>query len=100
MLNMTREYEEKRNFIRMTINSPAEVTLIDGTVRSVTCIDLSSSGVQFETFSPPPLGVELEFRLPAGKNDVSPMAASIQVCRVMEVAPETYRVGATITEFL
>lgn len=100
MLNMTREYEEKRDFIRMIINAPAEITLPDGASRTVQCIDLSSSGVQFETFSPPPLGIELDFTLmPAKQTYPGGMKAKIQVCRVMEIAPETYRVGAAISEF-
>ena len=97
MIGLQRDFEEKRSFIRMKIDAPATIKQLHSEqVLNVICIDLSSSGVQFETDAPPPVGSRVEFQLHTPKDITNSLTAVIEVCRVMEVAPNAYRVGATI----
>lgn len=91
-----RHYEEKRRYIRMQVDAPARLTTDDGNTHAITCIDLSSHGVQFETHHQPYDGMEADFLLEPGGGPVTPLLAKIKVCRVIETAPHTYRAGATI----
>ncbi|WP_300427948.1 PilZ domain-containing protein [uncultured Thalassolituus sp.] len=96
MRTTARQYEEKRRYIRMQVDAPARLTLDDGASVAVTCIDLSSHGVQFETHEAPFDGMEAEFLLEPGGGPVTPLMARIKVCRITELGANTYRAGATI----
>jgi len=96
MQTLSRHYEEKRRYIRMQIDAPAQLTTDDGETHHITCIDLSSHGVQFETHKQPDDGMIAEFTLQPGGGPVTPLQAKIKVCRVTEIAPQTFRAGATI----
>jgi len=45
MSQTDRDYEEKRDFIRMTMNSTATLSIQGGTSFAVTCHDLSARGM-------------------------------------------------------
>ncbi|MEK9713193.1 MAG: PilZ domain-containing protein [Thalassolituus sp.] len=98
MQTLSRHYEEKRRYIRMQIDAPAQITTENGETHNIICIDLSSHGVQFETHTQPDDGMCAEFMLQPGGGPVTPLQARIRVCRVTEIAPQTFRAGATIEE--
>jgi len=95
MRTTARHYEEKRRYIRMQVDAPARLTMRDGSMIPITCIDLSSHGVQFEMREPPFDGMEAEFLLEPGGGPVTPLIARIRVCRVTETGTDTFRAGAT-----
>lgn len=96
----SRRYEEKRKYIRMNVDAPARITTNDGHSLSVTCIDLSSHGVQLEMHELPEYGMEADFILEPGGGPVTPLQARIKVCRIEEISPKTFRAGATIEEMV
>ena len=98
MQSISRQYEEKRKYIRMNVDAPARLTTSDGNSLHVTCVDLSSHGVQIEMHELPENGMEASFTLEPGGGPVTPLQARIKFCRVEEVDSQTFRAGATIEE--
>ncbi len=95
MQTLSRTYEEKRRHMRMQIDAPALLITDDGETRQVTCIDLSSHGIQLESHTELQDGDVADFVLAPGSGPVTPLQARIRVCRVEEVAPQVFRAGAT-----
>lgn len=96
-----RSYNEKRNFIRMKIDTPADV-IIEGNGESIKgiCRDLSGGGMLIETNSTLELGLELIVSL-ASHHASSPMLkARVQVARVFEGRDSNYTLGLEILEML
>ncbi|MGH1472125.1 MAG: PilZ domain-containing protein [Cellvibrionaceae bacterium] len=96
-----RSYNEKRNFIRMKIDTPADV-IIDGKGESFKgiCRDLSGGGMLIETETTLEIGLELVVRL-ASHHEASPMLkARVQVARVLESRDGKYTLGLEILEML
>lgn len=100
MQSISRKYEEKRKYIRMNIDAPARLTTFDGNSLHVTCVDLSSHGVQLEMHEQPRHGMVANFTLEPGGGPVTPLQARIKFCRIEEVGPQTFRAGATIEELV
>ena len=47
MTHQSREYDEKRDFIRMTVESPMRIEVEGLPSIACTCKDLSSTGIRF-----------------------------------------------------
>ena len=95
MQTLSRTYEEKRRHMRMQIDAPAQLITNDGETQQVTCIDLSSHGIQLESHTALRDGELADFVLAPGSGPVTPLHAKIRVCRVREIAPQVFRAGAT-----
>ncbi|MDF1763907.1 MAG: PilZ domain-containing protein [Oleibacter sp.] len=92
----SRQYEEKRRYIRMEINAPATLTLPDGQQITVTCVDISSHGVLLEAQSDFKLGLEGDLHLASGGGPVTPLNARIKVCRTRVGDDNRHFAGAEI----
>lgn len=81
---MNREYQEKRNFIRMKVDTPATVTITsEGNQHSGTCRDLSGGGMLVELDAALPVGTTVEVSI-ASTHGHSPMLrAEAEVTRVV-----------------
>lgn len=95
-----RSFEEKRNFIRMRVDSPVDVKLGQQRQWEGKCHNLSGGGMLISVPEPLPLGVELEVTLssPHGHNPM--LKALAKVCRVNPQAPLDCRVGLEILTLL
>ncbi len=97
---LDREYNEKRDFIRMKINTPVQVTPIDGTEVFIgVCRDLSGGGMLLSIDQDLPLGVELMVKLMSdhghgpvlqarcliGRSDPGPSNSKLLGLEIMEV---------------
>lgn len=100
MSNMARNFQEKRDYIRMLVDTPATLTLSDGKSYQVTCIDLSSSGVQLKSQDPVPANSAGELKVESGGGSTPPLHARVSVCRVQTLESGDYRVGLSIDSFL
>lgn len=79
-----RDYSEKRDYIRMTIN--AEVTLhFKGLEFSGVCVDLSSSGMQVQAQSQLAVGDVLAVHLPSPTPNLDPYNVDAEVVRVEDL---------------
>lgn len=76
-----RDYSEKRDFIRMSIN--AKVTLrVNGLALEGVCVDLSSNGMQIEAQSDLNVGNTLDVHLPSPTANLDPYDVTAEVVRV------------------
>lgn len=91
-----RDYSEKRDFIRMSIN--AKVTLrVNGLALEGVCVDLSSNGMQIEAQSDLQVGDPLEVHLPSPTPNLDPYDVKATVVRV-DATGEGKQVLGLITE--
>ncbi len=98
---MARDYEEKRDFIRMCVECPMSFTRQgDATVHGATAKDLSGSGLGFSTSQALRLGELLTVRVAPQNSVVPPLQAEVEVVRVEALAADSYDVGVTVKRFL
>lgn len=94
-------HNEKRNFIRMRVNTPAKLAIkgqkkiIDGI-----CQNLSGGGMLIETGTPAPLNAEVKVVLAAHHAPAPMLKARAQVARVTSQADGRYVLGLEIVEML
>jgi PilZ domain len=90
-----RAYEEKRNFIRMKINTPVQVQA--GAEQFVArCKDLSGSGMLLQSERELPLGTTVEIHIAQEGENRLPFNASAQVVRVDAVNPAGFILGLAL----
>ncbi|MGG7674181.1 PilZ domain-containing protein [Pseudomonas sp. WC2] len=95
MSQTSRDYSEKRDFIRMRVD--ADVVLIhEGDQISGVCIDLSSSGMQVEAPRPFTVGDRLTVRIDSDHTALSGLEADTEVVWVKAQDSENQRLGLTI----
>jgi len=100
MSNLARNFNEKRDYIRMQVDTPAKLTLSNGQSFSVTCVDLSSSGVQLHSNEAIPVQSAGELHVESGGGSTPPLSARVSVCRLQAMEDGMYRVGLSIDSFL
>lgn len=101
MNSLDRSYDEKRNFIRMKVNTPAQITLENENKTHVgVCNDLSSGGMQLTTNELLPLNSELLITV-ASKHGHSPtLKARCRVARVEQGPKDQCILGVEISELV
>ena len=95
-----RSYEEKRNFIRMRVDTPVDVTLGQQRHWEGKCHNLSGGGMLISVPEALPLGVELEVTVSSNHGHHPMLKALTKVCRVAPQTPQDYRVGLEILSLL
>ena len=96
-----REYNEKRNFIRMKIDTPAEVSIVnDDTRLTGTCRDLSGGGMMIEVDRALPVGTELEVTITSPHGHHPMLRAVTVVTRVQADHSGTCTLGMRIQQML
>lgn len=94
-----RSYEEKRNFIRMRVNTPAEVK-VDQNLWAGICHNLSGGGMMISVPEPLPLGAELEVTVSSHHGHSPMLKALTKVRRVQPLASQECRIGLEILNLL
>ena len=97
-MNLAAAYEEKRDYIRMRVETPLTLTLDNRTI-SCKCVDLSGTGMCIESSETLAVGDEAEAFLPSYLNQFEPLNACIRIKRIMEDGDVNYY-GAEIIELL
>lgn len=97
-MNLAASYDEKRDFIRMRVETPLTLTL-DNRTLSCKCVDLSGTGMCIETSEVLLVGDEAVAFLPSYQNQFAPLNACIRIKRVLEDGDVNYY-GAEIIELL
>jgi len=98
MSNSNRTYEEKRDFIRMTMNATASITLSDGKLLPVTCIDLSAGGMAIKSNQSVAVGEKVHVVIGSPNQLFSSMDADGTVLRCQELSNSDYELGIEIEE--
>lgn len=98
MSDRLRDYEEKRDFIRMQLNSEARLQA-NGQQLDAVCMDLSSSGMQLSCPKALVVGTSVEVEIGSRHSQLSGLAASATVVRC-EAQGENgpYQIGLQITQ--
>jgi c-di-GMP-binding flagellar brake protein YcgR len=94
-------YDDKRNFYRMLLNSEVVLTVIDDEANSkvfATCRDLSATGMAIEMSHPLEMGTAVRMRIDSLNSNVQAFDACGKVVRIVEENPDCYLIGITIQE--
>lgn len=94
-------YDDKRDFYRMMINSDVSVTIIDDEANSTvlaTCRDLSATGMAIEMSHPIELNSNVRLSVDSAGSAVQPLDVRGKVVRVTEEGEACFLVGINISE--
>lgn len=94
-------YDDKRNFYRMMLNSDVSVTIIDDEANSTlnaTCRDLSATGIAIEMTHPLEINDNVRVSVDSSGNVVQPLDVKGKVVRVTEEGPDCFLIGVNIAE--
>lgn len=97
-MNLAAAYEEKRDFIRMRVESPLTLHLNQRIIECI-CVDLSGTGMCIETKETLEIGETAEAFLPSYQNQFAPLNANIRINRIIKEQDTSYY-GAEIVELL
>ena len=96
-----KDFDDKRNFYRMMVNSEVTVTVIDDEVNTqiiATCRDLSATGMAFEIVHPLAIGSQVRVKVDSASSQVQPLDVSGKVVRIDEESINCYLIGIAIEE--
>jgi len=94
-------FDDKRDFYRMMLNSDVTVTIIDDEANSeilATCRDLSATGMAIEMTHPLEINTNVKVSLKSANNNVQPLEVSGKIVRVTEEGNACFLVGINIAE--
>jgi len=94
-------YDDKRDFYRMMVNSDVKLTIIDDEANSIilaTCRDLSATGLAIEMPHPIELNTNVRVSIDSANDTVQSLDVKGKVVRVNEESPESYLIGINISE--
>lgn len=94
-------FDDKRNFYRMMLNSEVVVTIIDDEANSqvkATCRDLSATGMAIEVEHPLELSTHVKVKLDSASEQVQALDLRGKVVRVDEEGEGCFLVGISIEE--
>ena len=94
-------YDDKRNFYRMMLNSEVTVTIIDDEANSqmlATCRDLSATGIAIEMPHPIEMGTNVKVSVASPNDRIQALDVSGKVVRLKEENSDCYLVGINISE--
>lgn len=97
MGQIDRDFEEKRNFIRMQMDSIAKLTINGSQTLDVTCHDLSATGMSLIASQPVQLKTEVSVTVPSPNAQFQAMESSGKVIRCDKVSETEYQIGVEIT---
>ncbi|NQY37933.1 MAG: PilZ domain-containing protein [Alteromonadaceae bacterium] len=95
------DFDDKRYFYRMMLNSEVKVTIIDDEANSCmlsTCRDISATGLAIEMSHPLDIGTNVKVSLLATNDNVQALDTRGKVIRVTEESNDCYLIGLSIEE--
>jgi hypothetical protein len=99
MSQASRDYSEKRDFIRMQVSTDTQIHF-NGQSFSATCLDLSSSGALIESNQALEVNSEIILSIQSGGGETPPLQAQATILRVRRKDNDVYQYGASIDKFL
>jgi len=96
-----KDFDDKRNFYRMMLNSEVVVTVIDDEVNrqlAATCRDLSATGMAFEIEHPLAISTHVRVKVDSASSQIQALDVSGRVVRIEEESKNCYLIGITIEE--
>lgn len=99
MSSTSRDYSEKRDFIRMQVSTNCQIQY-KGKEHPATCLDLSSKGALIESEQPLDINSELILVINSGSGDIPPLHAQVSVLRIVRQEEGNYHYGVGINKYL
>lgn len=99
MAHQAREFDEKRDFIRMTVESPMRIEVDGQPSIACTCKDLSSTGVRFVLEHEMCKNQQARIIIPSNRHHLPPLHAIIRIIRCVQKS-RGYEYGARIISIL
>lgn len=95
-----RNYDDKRNFFRMMVNSTCELVVEDGSNRvlSAICKDLSATGMSLEVEEAINEQTLMTVAIEAPGTQISTLTAKVKVVRCAPATQNNYVLGVEIVE--
>ncbi|KGJ90024.1 PilZ domain-containing protein [Colwellia psychrerythraea] len=96
-----KDFDDKRDYYRMMINSEVVVTVIDDEVNSqlsATCRDLSATGMAFEIEHPLAISTHVRVRVDSASSQIQALDIRGRVVRIEEESKNFYLIGIAIEE--
>jgi len=102
MIQVSRDYEEKRNYVRVKVSTPLLFTLNKSSERyEGLCRDLSGAGILIETTKKLKIGDHLHVTIPATQSNQTPFSAVTEVVRVDPINDRhIYQAGTVIKKVI
>jgi len=94
-------FNDKRNFYRMMLNSEVVVTIIDDEVNrqiSATCRDLSATGMAIEVDHPIAMATRVKVKVESSSDQIQSLDISGKVVRIDEECAGLYLIGIAIEQ--
>lgn len=95
-------YDDKRNFFRMMVNSPCQITVDDAESSrnlQAICRDISATGMSLEVEEPSiELGTQLTVQIESTSSQIPSLSASAKVVRCEAASDNSCIVGVEISE--
>lgn len=99
MNQASRDYSEKRDFIRMQIRTDSQIHL-NNQVYSATCVDLSSTGALIESEHSFEVNSEVILSIQSGGGETPALVAQATLLRVRRMPNDHFQYGASIDRYL
>ncbi|WAJ35970.1 PilZ domain-containing protein [Pseudomonas sp. GOM7] len=90
-----RAYSEKRDFIRMRLETPVTLHHAGGETPAM-CLDLSSTGMQIEAEVQLTMGSKVRVHIPSDHNELAGLDAEAEVVRVSDLGDGRQSLGLAI----
>lgn len=98
MGNASRDYSEKRDFIRMQISSNCDIQY-KGNEFKANCLDLSSKGALLESEQAFEVDSEITLKISSGGGDTPPLIAQATILRIVKLNEGQYQYGVSIDQY-
>ena len=99
MSSTSRDYSEKRDFIRMQVSTNCQIQYKDE-YHPATCLDLSSKGALIESEQPLEINSEVTLIIKSGGGDTPALHAQATVLRIVRQTEGNYHYGVGIDKYL
>ncbi len=99
MSQASRDYSEKRDFIRMQVSTDTQIHY-KGDTFSATCLDLSSNGALLASETSFEVSSEIILSINSGGGETPPLQAQATILRVKRLDDNRYQYGLSIDSFL
>ncbi len=99
MSQISRDYSEKRDFIRMQVSTDTKVHH-NGQIYDATCIDLSSNGALLESGQSFEVNSSIVLSINSGGGETPALQAQATILRIKRIKNDQYQFGVSIDTFL
>ncbi len=98
MNNTSRDYSEKRDFIRMQISTNCDIQY-KGKEYTANCLDLSSKGALIESEHAFEVDSNVTLKINSGGGDTPPLIAEASILRIVKSSSGQYQYGVSINQY-